>query len=167
MIHIEDKVRVNAPRADVAKWFRSMPQHYSDWHPTEHRLFQVVSGPNELQEGSVIRAVEMIGRKRLAFKFRINKVVSNELVEWRATFPHRLANLEGSFEFRELDSQTTQLTAVTRYGCRIPVISGFIDRLMDRLFVDRQEVARHMFEEGQQVRTILEKDSRDLTSKHR
>lgn len=157
MLTVTDRVCIKAPVDVISEWLRDMPRHYWEWHPRDHKAFRIISGPVPLAEGSVARAKETIGAFRLAFTFVITRVVSNELLEWRATFPYSLIRLHGSFAIKPLDSNETELIAVTAYGAKTGIFSPVVDWLADKI-VPRDLVAAHMMEEGLNVKRAVEKE---------
>lgn len=71
-----------------------------------------------------------------------------------STFPYSLLNLNGEFRFRQVD-KSTDVTAISRYGWRVPVLGRLIDWIVS-LFLKREAIVRHMHEEGRYMKTAIE-----------
>lgn len=156
MITISDTVTVKAGREHVARWLCNMEANYLKWHPQAHHSFRVLPPDTDLREGAIARAEETLGRRKLRFKFEITRVEDDRYLAWRATYPYRWGNLKGAFKLESVDSHTTDLTAITSYGWKIPGIAPALDWLIDRLFLSRAVVAAHMREEGERLKNAVE-----------
>jgi hypothetical protein len=85
MITLTDSIEVEATPADVYNWLVQRLQDrasYQRWHP-EHVDIRWIKG-EPLQEGSVLYAEEYLHGVLHKLRFRITKVVPNNLIEYRA-----------------------------------------------------------------------------------
>jgi len=159
MLCLEDKTKIRARREEVAAWFRNLPQHYKEWHPKDHLAFDVLSGEDELHEGSVARAAERLGSFTLLFTFKITRVKADRELEWRATLPYRLINLHGKFMLEERDG-TTEVTATACYGWPVPLLGRCLDWIVESFFLKKALITKHMREEGKYMRAAIEAEAR-------
>ena len=125
---------------------------YQAWHPEDHVAFRWIKGA-PWQQGSVAYAEEYIHGKLHKFKFLIKKVVPNRKIELvplsrllRIYFPRNTLLIEprdGSCVFTA--------SGVLRVGRLVKLLAR------NRLEQGLSSVRKHMKEEGENLKRILEK----------
>jgi len=128
---------------------------YQAWHPEDHVAFRLIRG-EPCQQGSVVYAEEYIHGKLHKLKFLIKEVVPNRKIEFvpvsrlfRIYFPRNTFLIEtrdGSCVFTA--------SCVVRVGRLVKLLAR------NRLEQGLSSVRKHMKEEGENLKRILEK--RDL-----
>ena len=125
---------------------------YQAWHPKDHVAFRLIKG-EPCQQGSVVYAEEYIHGKLHKLKFLIKEVVPNRKIEFvplsrllRIYFPRNTFLIEprdGSCVFTA--------SIVIRVGPLVKLLVG------NRLEQGLSSVRKHMKEEGENLKRILEK----------
>jgi len=125
---------------------------YQAWHPEDHVAFRWIRG-EPWQPGSVACAAEYIHGKLHKLKFVIKEVVPNRKIEWvpasrllRIYVPRNTLLIEprdGSCVFTA--------SGVLRVGRLLKLLAG------NRLEQGLSSVRKHMKEEGENLKRILEK----------
>ena len=98
MIELKDSIEVEAPAERVFEWLCQRMKDkdsYKAWHP-EHVDIRWIKG-EPLQEGSIVYAEECLHGVLHKLKFRITKVVSNRLIEYRSLFPLSIISPKNTF----------------------------------------------------------------------
>ena len=127
---------------------------YHKWHPVEHITWQLKSGDSEAV-GSTYYFAEMIGDKKLAAGFRLNKAEKDKYLEYGTSsllLPFNV--VAATFELKPLGKDKTELIATVRIGYDLPVIGSIVDWIARRLY-DMAAVKRHMQEEGSYLNKAL------------
>lgn len=128
---------------------------YHKWHPIEHITWQFRSGDSE-SVGSTYYFAEMIGNKKLAASFRLNKVEKGSYLEYGSSGLPLPSNIVAiAFRLKPLGKDKTELTATVRIGYNLSVVGDVIDWIARRLY-DMNAVKRHMQEEGSYLNKALE-----------
>ena len=128
---------------------------YHKWHPVDHILWQLKSGDSE-SVGSTYYFEEMIGNKKLAAGFRLNKVEKGSYLEYGSNglpLPSDIVLI--AFELKPLDKNRTELIATVRIGYNLPIIGNIVDWIARRLY-DMAAVKKHMQEEGSYLNKALD-----------
>jgi hypothetical protein len=125
---------------------------YQAWHPEDHIAFRWIKG-EPWQEGSVAYAEEYIHGKLHKFKFLIKKVIANREIE-----------LVPLSRFLRIYFPRNRLLIEPRDGSCVFTASGVlrVGRVAKLLAKSRLEqglssVRKHMKEEGENLKRILEK----------
>ena len=150
MIILQDKITINVKPSVLFEWFEHLDENYLLWHQ-DHRSCHYEKG-NSLKVGSVIYVQEYLHGKLHTLKFRLTKVVNNREFEYRI-----IAGVNGSFQFLE-NKDRTDMIAQLRFGYNIPLLGPLIDRLSRVVFSSQiNALKQHMKEEGENLRSLLEK----------
>lgn len=97
----------------------------------------------------------MIGNKKLAASFRLNKVEKGRYLEYGTNgllLPFNV--VAATFELKPLGKDKTELIATVRIGYNLPIICGIVDWIARRLY-NMMAVKRHMQEEGSYLNKAL------------
>lgn len=159
MVEISDSVSVDASLERVTDWLMRLPDHYVAWHPREHESLVVLSSPSTdhvLEPGSIARAVETIGPRRLDFRFRVCESDDPKAINWEALSPYRWISLRGSFSVQVQAGGGVRVTSILSYGWNVPVLGRVGDWLIDRFYLPRSAVRQHMAEEGRWLKKATE-----------
>lgn len=145
---LADSVRIRTTPGRVFAFFEGMADNYLRWHP-DHLSFRWVAGRG-IAEGVTFHFEERIGGKLLRKTVRLTRVLPDRLIEFAPT--NRLFRLIlPSIAFAiEVDGAGVIVRQTIRL--RIGPLGAWLNR---REFA---AVARHMSEEGRNMRRLLEGD---------
>lgn len=148
-----DSVEIGVSPERVFDFFLKMVDDvsYQSWHPADHVSLHWIRG-NPYEEGSIAYAEEYLHGKLHRLKFRISKVVPNREIEYvpvsrllRIFFP------KNRFEIKPRgDSCIFTAEVHLRIG---RIAKAFAKR---KLEVGLSSIQKHMKEEGQNLKRILE-----------
>ncbi len=128
--------------------------NYQRWHPTEHITWQLRSGDGETV-GSTYYFAEMIGSKKLAFRFRLEEAERFKYLEYGASGPLRpLHIVTATFELKPLSRNKTELVAKVTIGYKLPIIGSIVDWVARNMY-DMTAITQHMNEEGYYLNEAL------------
>ena len=153
-IVLTDSIEIHTTPENVFGFFLRIVDDasYRAWHPEDHVAFRWVKG-KPWQEGSVAYAEEYIHGKLHKFKFLIKKVVANRQIE-----------LVPLSRFLRIYFPRNTLLIEPRDGSCVFTASGVlrVGRLAKLLARNKLEqglssVRKHMKEEGENLKRILEK----------
>ena len=154
MIKLMDSIEIQASAHDgYAKLveYLSGRESYQAWHP-EHVNLRWRGEP--MRVGSILDIEERLQGHLHRLKFRITKVVPDELVAYRPLFPLALIATGNTFRFDAIDEKTCTFSAS---GCiRFPMwLFKRVSRNHEgKLLASKQ----HMKEEGERLRAAVEHD---------
>ena len=128
-------------------------ESYRAWHHDEHVALRWLKG-QPWEEGSVAYAEEYLHGKIHRFKFTVTKVVPNKEIEYvpvsrllRRYFPKNQFSIEQKGE-----TCVFKASGIFRHGW---LIKTFFKKHLDQ---NLASVKKHMKEEGENLKRILEKD---------
>lgn len=153
MITLKNSIEVEATPEDVFNWLVQRLQDkesYQAWHP-EHVDIRWIKG-EPLQEGSILYAEEYLHGVLHKLKFRITKVVPNELIEYRPLFPLSLLAPGNSFVIESKGEGRCLFTA--QGSLRIP--RWLFERMHPKHKGKIEATERHMREEGENLKRAVE-----------
>jgi hypothetical protein len=152
---LTDSIKIETTPENIFNFLTSIvdDQSYKAWHKDDHVSFSFLKGKT-WTEGSVIYAEEYIHGKLHKLKFKITKVVPNKQIEYvpvspflRRYFPKNefiIEQKEGSCLF--IASGTYRLGWIAKTFFKKAVKDGL------------NSVKKHMKEEGENLKRILEKE---------
>ena len=124
---------------------------YRAWHPDDHVAFRWIKG-QPLEEGSVVYAEEYIHGKLHKLKFIITKVIPNRRIEFaplsrilRIYFPKNTFDIEPKGDICVFTA-----SGYLRVGWLVKTFAK------DKLNQGISSVSKHMKEEGENLKRILE-----------
>jgi hypothetical protein len=153
-ILITDSIEIQTTHMEVFRFFLQIVDDasYQAWHPEDHVAFRWVKGV-PWQEGSVAYSEEYLHGKLHKFKFLINKVVADREIE-----------LVPLTRFMRIFFPWSRFSIEPREGYCVFTASGVmrvgrLARLLARRRLDEglSSVRKHMKEEGENLKRILEK----------
>lgn len=149
MKKLRDEVVVDAPPADVFEFFRSMDEErYLAWH-REHLAFHYVEG-DRIEEGARAFFEEDVGDEHFASTVTYTEVRPAEYIEFRdEDWLTRLFNPKNTFAFEPVDRGT-------RVVAEIHLRIGPLERLSSQVHHELEELRRHMREEGENLKRLVE-----------
>lgn len=143
---LEDRAKIRTTRQQAFRFFEEMDRRYLDWHP-DHVAFRWVKG-GALRKGSEFYFEEYIAGKLLKKTVRLTNVVENEHVEFVPTWWLMRTFLPRMLFHIHEEGQHCVVTA------QIHLRTGPLARWLNRK--DLAAVRKHMAEEGENMRRILE-----------
>lgn len=152
MISLYDSIKIHTTPRQLFAWLEQMPQEYQAWHQ-DHVACQVICG-SMLEVGSEIECQEFLHGKLHTMKFRMTKVIPDKRIEFVVIGLGR-----GAFDV-QITGAAVRFTAELDIGPEIPIIGRFFDLIFSSFFQQRIDAMRkHMEEEGQNLKAILEKNT--------
>ena len=143
----EDSVEVTAPAKEVYRFFEDMDRNYLNWHP-DHKLFEWRKGTG-LKVGTQFYFEELINGKLLKKKVVFTQLIPNRYIEFTMT------NRFYRIFVRRMTFNIDPTSAGSRFTARIYLHGvGPIGRFLNRK--DMAAVRKHMYEEGINLKRILE-----------
>ena len=146
---VTDSIKIKAPPEKVFNFLRGLKddESYKAWHPDHVVLRWVEGGP--FQEGSVLYFEEYLHGKLHKAKFICTKVIPNRLIEYRPPFPLSIFFPQNQFAIESTSDGGCIFTAT------IKIRMGPFSRKLSGKQIEG--VKRHMKEEGENLKTALEK----------
>ena len=146
---ITDSIEIKAPPERIFSFLTDLKDDasYKAWHP-DHVVMRWIKG-EPFQEGSVVYFEEYLHGKIYKGKFIITKVVPSRLIEYKPPFPLSVFFPKGKFIIEPTDEGSCIFTAtgIMRIGP--------LGKRLSRKQIEG--VKRHMKEEGENLKAILEK----------
>jgi uncharacterized protein YndB with AHSA1/START domain len=149
MAVLSDEVIVDAPPDAVYEFFRTMDEErYLAWH-REHLAFRFVAG-DRIAEGARAYFEEEIGDEHFESTVRYTEVRAPEYIEFRDEDRlTRLFNPKNTFAFESVDGGT-------RVVAEVHLRIGPLERLSSHVHHELEELRRHMREEGENLKRLVE-----------
>ena len=154
-ITLTDSVEIKTTPDKIFDFFERLDDDdsYRIWHPQDHVAFRWLKG-KPWEEGSVVYAEEYIHGKLHKLKFIVTKVVKNKEIEYspsswflRKYFP------KNSFHIKPKEETCIFIASGTyRVGW---IVRTFAKNKLER---GLSSVRKHMKEEGQNLKRILENE---------
>ena len=154
MIHLKDSIEVKASPEKVFEWLIQRLKDkasYQAWHP-DHVDIRWIKG-EPLEEGSVAYAKEYLHGYLHKLKFRIIKIIPNELIEYRFVFPLSLIATANKFLIEPKGPDSCMFTAMGTL--RIP--RWLFVRLHKNHRYKIEATEQHIKEEGENLKKAVEK----------
>lgn len=145
-MRLRDSIWIRTTPERIFRFFETMDAHYLQWHP-DHRLFRWEAGTG-VREGVVFYFEEIIGGKLMKKRVHFTRVVQNRHLEF--TFTNRLLALI----LPRLVFHFAPEGEGTRFDAEIQIRTGPLGAWLNRREFDA--VRRHMREEGENLKRILE-----------
>jgi len=153
-IVLKDTVEIETTPEKIWEFWVNMDNNYKTWHPKDHILFRWTKG-RPMEEGSRIYAEETVGGKLIKGKATFVNVVPNRIFGLKPPFPNSLfLKYEYLIEPR---GRKTDFTAFTYL--KYP---GFARK---RIMLAVEVGKKHVREEGENLKRILEGENVDGTDK--
>jgi hypothetical protein len=158
---LTDSIEIKTTPEKVFNFFFHLvdDESYRDWHPDDHVAFRWIKG-RPWEEGSVGYAEEYIHGKLHKLKFVITKLIPNRLIEYAPTS-----------WFRRIYFPKNRFTVEPKQGACIftaqgTIRVGWLIRILAKKRLERglSSVRKHMKEEGENLKRILEADTNSQNS---
>ena len=153
-ITIQDSIEIKTTPEKIFDFLTHLHEgdNYKTWHPDDHVIIRWIQG-KPWQEGSVVYGEEYIHGKLHKLKFLISKVVPNKTIEY--TPASRLLRIyfpKNTFAIEQVgDTCVFTATTTLRIGRLAKIFAG------KKLEYGLSCVKKHMKEEGENLKSILEK----------
>ncbi len=146
---LTDSIKIEAPPEKVFNFLTNLKDNasYKAWHP-DHLVLHWIKG-EPFQEGSVVYFEEYLHGKLHKGKFIGTKVIPNRLIAYKPPFPLSILFPRNQFVIEPTDDGGCIFTAI------INIRMGPLGKKLSRKQIDG--VKRHMKEEGENLKAILEK----------
>jgi len=152
-IVLTDSVEIGVTPEKVFDFFLQIVDDasYRTWHPSDHVALRWISG-NPFEEGSVAYAEEYLHGKLHKLKFRISKIVPNREIEYAPL--SRLLRIFFPKNRFEIKPSGDGCIFTAEVHLRIGRIAKVLAKR--KLEVGLSSVRKHMKEEGENLKRILE-----------
>ena len=153
MIRLEDSIEISAPAGDV---FAKLAEYLTDreaylsWHP-EHVDLRWFKG-EPMREGSVLYAEEYLHGRLHKLKFRVTKVVANELISYRPLFPLSIIATGNRFRFEPRGADRCAFIADGHIRFPLWLFKRMHKEHEGKLAASK----KHMKEEGENIKRAVE-----------
>lgn len=130
--------------------------NYKKWHPADHVVYILRKG-DMTKVGGAAYFVEHMGNFTLKLTYTTKVANYPTYLEYRAVPPLSWLHAgRGSFQMLPVDPKTTRFIAYVEYGYNMPIIGTIIDLVIEK-FIRYEDARKHMHEEGENLKAILEK----------
>ncbi len=153
MIKLEDSIEIQASAGDVyAKLmeYLSRRESYQEWHP-EHVDLRWTHG-EPLRVGSILYVEEYLQGHLHPLKYRITKVIPNELVSFRPLFPLSIIATGNTFRVDAIDEESCTFSADGYIRFPLWLFKRLNKNHEGKLLASKQ----HMKEEGENLKKAVE-----------
>ncbi len=152
-IILKDSLEIRVPPEKVFNFFLQMVDDasYRTWHPTDHVSFRWIRG-NPYEEGSIAYAEEYLHGKLHKLKFRISKIVPNREIEYVPL--SRFLRIFFPMNRFEIGPTENGCLFTAEVHLRIGRIAKALAK--HKLEIGLSSIRRHMKEEGENLKRILE-----------
>jgi hypothetical protein len=149
LIQLTDGVEIEASPDEVVDWLAHLSDNYRAWH-TDHVGYRYLQGTSLWEVGAVAYAEEYLHGELHGLKLRTTRVVPNSRVEYGGF------GMKCSFEVKPM-GRNVLFVAEIALGLDVPVLGWFVDRILLALLSEQIEaIQRHMVEEGENIKRLLE-----------
>ena len=132
--------------------------NYKKWHPKDHITHYLIKGDMK-RVGSQAYFREHVGDRVLKTKYTLIQSVYPTYLEYEPTFPLSLLNMvRVYFKIEPTAHHESKLTAYVGYGFRMPFFGRLLDWIVPKFF-PTESVKKHMYEEGINIKRIIENDT--------
>ena len=156
---LQDSIEIKARPEDVFNFLTGIvdDNSYRAWHKHDHVSFKWLKG-NPWEKDSILYAEEYIHGKLHKLKFKITEVVKNQCIEYSPT-SRFVRKFFPKNEFT-IEPKGDSCRFVAKGTYRIGKIGKiFFKRSIEKAL---SSVKKHMREEGENLKAILEKNTLDL-----
>jgi hypothetical protein len=143
-------VEIKTTPEKIFNFFLHIEDNYKDWHPEDHICFKWIKG-KPLEVGSSGYFEEHIHGKLHKTKVIYTKIILNEEIEFRISNPIWRIFYPKSMLVIEQKEGSCIFTAINYF--RLGLISSRSKRVLNQF----EAVKKHMREEGENLKEILEK----------
>lgn len=152
-ITLKETTEIKTTPEEIFDFFMHLDRRYKEWHPKDHVLFRWTRG-NPWEVDSISYAEEYLHGKLHKLRTIVTEIESNRYIEYAPTskllryyFP------KGTFSIEQHGEQCTfTATVVVRVGWIVKTL------FKKKLEYGLSSVRKHMYEEGENLKSILESD---------
>jgi len=154
LIVLRDTVEIKAAPEQIFNFFVHFKENFHAWHP-DHVECRYLNFEGTPKEGSVIYIEEYLHGKLHKLKLHITKLKPNSRIEYK-TF----LGSKGVFIIDPRGDDSV-FTAEMYMGTNVRLLANLVDIIM-KILMSRQlqGIKQHMAEEGQNLKSILERSNK-------
>lgn len=147
MTILKDSIEILVPPKIIFDWLINLPRNYLEWHP-DHIKAEWLTPAENIKPGSVLYVEESLHGELHKLKFRLTKIIANNLIEFKISFPMSIISPGGSFIIKPIKGGSI-FTATMKFR---------MGKLLLKFAKKQVEEFRiHMKEEGKNLKAILER----------
>jgi hypothetical protein len=144
---LRENIEINVSPEVIWDWFMHIAENYCEWHPSHIKAYWKKGEPNKID--SILYAEEDIAGELLKMSSKLTQIIPNRLFKFNVVeFPLKLILLRGSFEIQPFKKGSI-FTATLDFR---------MGKLLSKILKKKvNEITQHMVEEGENLKTILER----------
>lgn len=143
---LRESIEINVPPEIVWDWLMHVAENYLEWHPSHIKARWETKTKNE--RGSILYAEEKIEGAFLKMSSKLTDLIPNRLYRFKTVGGLKLLLAGGSFEIEPTNNGSV-FTATLDFH-----MGKLLSILMKKKV---RQITRHMLEEGENLKTLLEK----------
>ena len=143
---LRESIEINATPEAIWDWFLHIAENYLEWHPSHVKAIWETETSSEL--GSILYAEEYIEDDFLKMKSKLTELIPNKLYRFKTVGTLKLILAGGSFEIEPSENGSI-FTATLDFH-----MGKLLSKLAKKTM---QQISQHMFEEGENLKKILER----------
>ena len=151
---LRHSIEIETTPEKIWEFFTNLDKNYTAWHPEDHVLFRWTKG-EPLKEGTTFYARQYVKGKITTFKGTCAEIIPHRKIVFKFAFPISIVSPKVEWQI-EPKNATCIFTAISymRFG-------KFFQRLLKNHMKDNIELHdKHVAAEGENLKKILEKESR-------
>lgn len=155
MITLRDSIEIRANANEVFAQlveYMSNREAYQSWHPEHVDLRWIEGAP--MQEGSIMYAEEYLQGYLHKLKFRITRIVPNELIAYRPLFPLSIIATGNTFKIQSKGEDRCVFSADGHIRFPLWLFKKMHKNHEGKLVASKQ----HMKEEGENIKKAVENE---------
>lgn len=162
MITITHRIKMNVRPETLWYFLTNMDKdgRFIAWHPKDHIRFRVLRGDMG-KKGSLFYFEEHLGKMRFRMACKVASIIPLKIIEYTAVHPLSWLKV-GKAHFAILDTKENEVTCevFVRYGYSYSAIGKVIDWIVERFFIRKIDVEKHIEEEQLILKNLLEKQEK-------
>lgn len=154
---ITEEIEIKATPEQIWNFLTNLhvDNNYKKWHPTDHITYVLRKGSMG-KVGGLAYFEEHLGKFTLKLAYKAKIANNPTYLEYTAAPPLSWLHAgRGSFQILPIDPKTTRFIAYAEYGYSIPILGPIVDWVATK-FIKYEDAKRHIHEEGENIRRILE-----------
>lgn len=154
MIVFNESVEIEATPEALFQFAGNLEENYK-LMSDKFVQFKMVKG-DPISEGSVFYLEEVFGDKRLGGKYRVKRIIPNQLIEWEVLFPKAMTS--GRFMMFIIEKEgRIELKELIMLGKDSPLLGKAVDWSINHVLMPYcQEFFEHQKEGMQNIKEALE-----------
>lgn len=143
---LKESIEISVPPEIIWDWLLHFAENYCEWHPSHIKSYWEKGEPNKV--GSILYSEENIKGELLKMKSRLIELIPKKLYSFKTVGSLKLILIRGTFEIEPSKNGSIFIATLDfRMG---KLLSKIAKKTVSNII-------KHMIEEGQNLKIILEK----------